>query len=247
MTRVRSTGRTSRRSLPVMMRETSSTSLISCSCSLAFRSMVSSTAGRRSASISAGAQHLRVAEHGVERRPQLVRERGEELVLQPVGRLGLVPGLGQRASRRARSRRSISTSPSSSEDRLIDEVEERMPRRRRSGRDSRMSAERLRRRTARPRRARGRASSKMPCSASSGSASRDGFAEDVAAADELAVLRVGQVVDVVGAADAPRWPRAHARTGSLSRCAWRCSSGGRLRADASARRRGRAARAPRTA
>ena len=42
----------SSRSLPVMMRDTSRTSLISCSCSRAFRSMVSRTAGRRSGSIT---------------------------------------------------------------------------------------------------------------------------------------------------------------------------------------------------
>ena len=47
MTRVRSTGRMSSRSLPVMMRETSSTSLISCSCSFALRSIVSSTGAQR--------------------------------------------------------------------------------------------------------------------------------------------------------------------------------------------------------
>ena len=35
------------------------------------------------------AQHARPAEHGVQRRAKLVRQRGEELVLQPVGRLGL--------------------------------------------------------------------------------------------------------------------------------------------------------------
>ena len=37
----------------------------------------------------ARAEQSRPADDGVERRPQLVRERGEELVLHPAGRLGL--------------------------------------------------------------------------------------------------------------------------------------------------------------
>ena len=38
-------------------------------------------------------QHRGPAEDGVERRAQLVRQGGEELVLQPARRLGLLPGL----------------------------------------------------------------------------------------------------------------------------------------------------------
>ena len=59
-------------------------------------------AARLPASSWPGPQQLDPAEHRVERRAQLVRERGQELVLQPVGLLGL---RGRGARSRARSSR----------------------------------------------------------------------------------------------------------------------------------------------
>ena len=51
----------------------------------------------------AGAEDLGPAEDGVERRAQLVRERGQEFVLHAVGRLGLGPAASAAASSRSRS------------------------------------------------------------------------------------------------------------------------------------------------
>ena len=65
-----------------MIRETSRMSSISCACSLALRPMTSMAwriaLGREAAAL----QHLHPAEDRVQRRPQLVRQRGEEFVLQ---------------------------------------------------------------------------------------------------------------------------------------------------------------------
>ena len=79
--RGRSTGATSRRSLPEMMRETSSTSSMICLSAVALRSTISSARVRAFGSDGAAAQHPRVAEHRVERRAQLVRQRRQEFVL----------------------------------------------------------------------------------------------------------------------------------------------------------------------
>ncbi len=78
-----------RRSLPVTMRDTSSRSSMSCDCDFALRSMVSSArpavpSGRLPPRSSRAQPRM-----AVERRPQLVRERGEEIVLRAVGGLGL--------------------------------------------------------------------------------------------------------------------------------------------------------------
>ena len=84
-----STGWTSRRILPETIRDTSSTSSMIWVSQLALRSMVS----RPRASLVAGqqpaAQQPRVADDRVQRRPQLVRQHREELVLHAVGVLGL--------------------------------------------------------------------------------------------------------------------------------------------------------------
>ena len=74
----------SSRSLPVMMRETSRTSLISCSCSA--RVALDRLEDRRKSMRldHPAADHLRVPEHRVERRAQLVRQRRQEFVLEPV-------------------------------------------------------------------------------------------------------------------------------------------------------------------
>ena len=93
--------RTCSRSLPVTMRETSSRSSISRACARALRSMLSRPRACVAGSIGAGrAQHAGPAEHGVQRRPQLVRQRGQELVLQPVG-----VALALQRRRRVRARR----------------------------------------------------------------------------------------------------------------------------------------------
>ena len=89
-------------SRPVIMRETSRTSAISCACALALRSTISSTLATRAGSTRACPQHRHPAEDGVERRPQLVRQRGEELVLQPVGLLGVARARSVQAPSRAR-------------------------------------------------------------------------------------------------------------------------------------------------
>ncbi len=89
-TRGRSTASSSSRSLPVMMRETSRRSEMSCAWERALRSIASSARRVVCSSTLPGAQHLGPAEHGVERRAQLVGEGGEELVLDAVGLLGLL-------------------------------------------------------------------------------------------------------------------------------------------------------------
>ena len=67
------------------MRETSSRSSIRRACTCALRSTFSSARSIDGDGHRVGAQQLGPAEDGVERRAQLVRERGQELVLQPVG------------------------------------------------------------------------------------------------------------------------------------------------------------------
>ena len=71
----------SSRSLPEMMRLMSSRSSMSCVWTRALRSIVSRPARSSSALRAGEAQHLRPAEDGVQRRAQLVRQRGQELVL----------------------------------------------------------------------------------------------------------------------------------------------------------------------
>ena len=84
-----STGCTSSRSLPEMMRLMSSRSSISCVCTRALRSIVSSPFGELGLVVGAAPQDLRPAEDRVERRAQLVRQRREELVLHLAHALGL--------------------------------------------------------------------------------------------------------------------------------------------------------------
>ena len=72
----------SSRSLPVMMRETSSRSSISWVCAAALRSMVSTARAAVSALDAAACEQLRPAEDRVERRAQLVRERGRNSSLR---------------------------------------------------------------------------------------------------------------------------------------------------------------------
>ena len=74
--------------LPVMMRETSSTSSISRTCASALRSMTLTACAVLVVEVSC-AQDPRPAEDRVERRPQLVRQRAQEFVLQPIGLLCL--------------------------------------------------------------------------------------------------------------------------------------------------------------
>ena len=78
----------SSRSLPDMMRATSSSSSISCACRFA----LSRIAARRAVALRfvelAALQHVRPAEDRVQRRAQLVRDGREELILQPVRLFG---------------------------------------------------------------------------------------------------------------------------------------------------------------
>ena len=98
---------------PAMMRLRSSRSSISCTCARALRS-ITSMRGCTSVGVgrAARAQQLRPAEDRVERRAQLVRERGEELVLD--ARRCAAPACARcarpRASRRARRRCASSAS-----------------------------------------------------------------------------------------------------------------------------------------
>ena len=85
-------GCTSSRSLPELMRLMSSRSSMSCAWTRALRSMVSRPARSSSALRLGDAQHLGPAEDGVQRRAQLVRERGEEVVLGVAHALGLGAG-----------------------------------------------------------------------------------------------------------------------------------------------------------
>ena len=62
---------------------------MSCACARALRSMVSSARAAGSLVEPPAAQHVRPAEDGGQRRAQLVRDGGEELVLEAVGALGL--------------------------------------------------------------------------------------------------------------------------------------------------------------
>ena len=66
------------------MRDTSSRSSISRACAWALRSTFSSARSLELGRQRAGAQQPRPAEDRVERRAQLVRQRGEKLVLEPV-------------------------------------------------------------------------------------------------------------------------------------------------------------------
>ncbi len=74
-------GLQSSRSLPLMTRAMSSRSSTSRSCDAALRSITSRRAVAR-LEARLRAQDARPAEHGVERRADLVRERGQKLVLQ---------------------------------------------------------------------------------------------------------------------------------------------------------------------
>ena len=67
------------------MRETSRRSSIRRDCTWALRSTFSSARSIDGERHRIGAQQLGPAEDGVERRAKLVREGGQELVLQPVG------------------------------------------------------------------------------------------------------------------------------------------------------------------
>ena len=87
----------SRCTLPVVMRDMSSRSSTSWFCATALRSITSIACCHLSGGDHVGLQHPGVAEDRVERRPQLVRQRGEELVLQLVGRFG---GVARRLERR---------------------------------------------------------------------------------------------------------------------------------------------------
>ena len=93
-----STGCTSSRILPETIRDTSSTSSTICVSHVALRSSVSRPRAALSPRQDAAAQQPRVADDRVERRAQLVREHGEELVLHAVRRLRVrvQPGVLQR-------------------------------------------------------------------------------------------------------------------------------------------------------
>ena len=86
------TGCRRRRSRPVMTRDTSRTSEISCACDCALRATISSTFGMRAASTRRSRSsdtQPRMALSGVR---SSCDKRGEELVLQPVGALRVVAG-----------------------------------------------------------------------------------------------------------------------------------------------------------
>src|SRR6266508_1301339 len=84
--RVRSTWLTSSRNCPVMMRDTSSRSSISCFWFFALRSITS-----RPCALLGAAQQVRPAENRGQRCAKVVRERCQELVLYPVGSLRFGP------------------------------------------------------------------------------------------------------------------------------------------------------------
>ena len=96
----RSISRMSSSSLPVVMRDTSSRSWTSRACACALRSMRSSACFTSSCRQLAAAQQVDPADDRVERRAQLVRERGEEFVLQAIGLLLAIEQLGALALRR---------------------------------------------------------------------------------------------------------------------------------------------------
>ena len=78
----RSTGLISSRSLPLTMRAMSSMSSISRACAAALRSMTCERALEHLRIDRLREQDVGPAEHRVERRPELVRQRGEEFVLR---------------------------------------------------------------------------------------------------------------------------------------------------------------------
>ena len=94
-----STGWTSRRILPETIRDTSSTSSTIWVSQLALRSSGFEAARRLVAGQQPAAQQPRVADDRVQRRPQLVRQHRQELVLHPVGVAG-----PRRAAARSRAR-----------------------------------------------------------------------------------------------------------------------------------------------
>ena len=96
--RTRSTERISTWNLPATMRDTSRMSSMSWFWTLALRSMVSMARARVALVELAGAQHVRPADDGGERRAQLVGEEGQELVLGAADLAGLL----QEAPRRRR-------------------------------------------------------------------------------------------------------------------------------------------------
>ena len=73
------------RAFPSTMRETSSTSSTICASDAALRSITSSACGTFLGRDGARLQHSRVAKHRVQRRSQLVRQRRQKFILQPVG------------------------------------------------------------------------------------------------------------------------------------------------------------------
>ena len=94
----------SSRSLPVMMRDTSSTSSMICACDVRVAlDRLERAAGRFLGRAAPDAQHARVAKDRVQRRAQLVRQRRQKFILQPVGVLEPPIGLrivdGERAAR----------------------------------------------------------------------------------------------------------------------------------------------------
>ena len=96
-----STGWTLSRILPDTMREMSSTSSTICVSEVALRSIVSMALAASRPGDHARAQHPRVAEDRIERRPQFVRQAGEELVLEPARLLhaGVQPRVFERDRR----------------------------------------------------------------------------------------------------------------------------------------------------
>ena len=71
--------------MPVTIREASSTSFTSLVSASPLRLIASSAFVQARRLKCAALQHLGVAEDGVERRPELVREGGQEFVLGPAG------------------------------------------------------------------------------------------------------------------------------------------------------------------
>ena len=99
----RSTGAMSRRILPEMMRDTSRRSSISFTCRRVLRSIASSACAVRAVVEPPDAQQRDPGEDRAERRAQLVRERGQELVLGAVRGLGAPRAPPARASSASRS------------------------------------------------------------------------------------------------------------------------------------------------
>ena len=87
---MRSTGSMLRRSLPLMIRETSRRSSTILTWVFAFLSIRSRARSNIWSVVPFGTQHINAAQNGRERSSQFVRNHGDELVLETIGSLRFV-------------------------------------------------------------------------------------------------------------------------------------------------------------